>query len=173
MQGYDADHPNIELLRLRNYTTGRKLTEEEVVGPNSLDRITSLFSAMKPFVSVPPVVEHAFVHVNDDRQRVSTLCRINACGVCAITSLWRLHLALPYETKSASSYLVEWMLINRRLLTSIRSSCQTRSRMKMMQILEMKRRRRTRRKASKKTIDLNMERLTRLLFNSTCSSLST
>lgn len=51
MQGYDADHADIELLRLRNYTIGRKLTEAEVTGPDSLQRIGDLLTAMKPFVS--------------------------------------------------------------------------------------------------------------------------
>jgi len=52
-QGYDADRPDIDLLRLRNYTIGRKLDEAEVVGPHGLDRIAELLSCMKPFVSLP------------------------------------------------------------------------------------------------------------------------
>lgn len=52
-QGYDADHPDIDLLRLRNYTIGRKLTEAEVVGDGGLDRIAELLGCMKPFVSLP------------------------------------------------------------------------------------------------------------------------
>ena len=53
-QGYDADHADIDLLRLRNYTVGRKLTDEEVVAPDSLDRIAHLLTCMKPFVSSSP-----------------------------------------------------------------------------------------------------------------------
>ena len=51
-QGYDGDHPNIDLLRLRNYTIGRNLTEAEVLSNNSLDRVADLLSTMKPFVSL-------------------------------------------------------------------------------------------------------------------------
>lgn len=53
LQGYEADHADIDLLRLRNYTVGRKLTEDEVLGPRSLNRIAELFRSMKQFVSPP------------------------------------------------------------------------------------------------------------------------
>ena len=55
-QGYDADHVDIDLLRLRNYTIGRKLTEQEVIGADILDRISDLLSMMKPFVSSPALL---------------------------------------------------------------------------------------------------------------------
>ena len=51
MQGYEADNPNIELLRLRNYTIGRKLKDDEVLGPGGLQRITDLIGILTPFVS--------------------------------------------------------------------------------------------------------------------------
>src|SRR5947209_5087184 len=51
MQGYDADNPNIELLRLRNFTVGKKISDEEVLSPNGLDTIVDLICAMIPFVS--------------------------------------------------------------------------------------------------------------------------
>ena len=50
-QGYDADNPNIELLRLRNFTIGKKISDEEVIGPNGLDTIVDVICAMIPFVS--------------------------------------------------------------------------------------------------------------------------
>ncbi|KAL8670918.1 MAG: hypothetical protein Q9168_004564 [Polycauliona sp. 1 TL-2023] len=50
-KGYDGENPNISLLRLRNYTAGRKLSDEEVVGPKAPERIASLMAALKPFVS--------------------------------------------------------------------------------------------------------------------------
>jgi len=50
-QGYAADHPDIELLRLRDYTIGRKITDEEVLGDEGLDRIAALLACIKPFVS--------------------------------------------------------------------------------------------------------------------------
>jgi Conserved hypothetical protein (DUF2461) len=53
MQGYQADHPNIELLRLKNFTIGRKLDDEEITGPGFLGRIAGLVGTMAPFVSAP------------------------------------------------------------------------------------------------------------------------
>lgn len=53
-QGYEADHPNIDLLKLKNFTVGKKLPDEEVVGPRGLQRIADLVSCMVPFVSLPP-----------------------------------------------------------------------------------------------------------------------
>lgn len=50
-QGYDADNPNIELLRLRNFTIGKRLTEQEVLGPKAISRIAELIESMVPFVS--------------------------------------------------------------------------------------------------------------------------
>ena len=50
-QGYEADNPNIELLRLRNYTIGRKLKDDEVLGPGGLARISELIGLLTPFVS--------------------------------------------------------------------------------------------------------------------------
>ncbi|KAJ9663128.1 hypothetical protein H2201_005799 [Coniosporium apollinis] len=48
---YDADHEDIELLRLRNFTIGRKLKDEEVIGPNGLEHLTKLIQTMVPFIS--------------------------------------------------------------------------------------------------------------------------
>ncbi|PSK33447.1 sterol 24-C-methyltransferase [Elsinoe australis] len=49
-QGYDKDHIDIDLLRLKNFTIGRQLTDEEVVSPNFLDRVADLMGVMKPFI---------------------------------------------------------------------------------------------------------------------------
>jgi hypothetical protein len=40
-----------ELLRLRNFTLGKKLSDEDIIGSGGLDRITDLISCMVPFVS--------------------------------------------------------------------------------------------------------------------------
>ncbi|KAL6711383.1 hypothetical protein ACN47E_005914 [Coniothyrium glycines] len=48
---YTHDHRDIELLRLRNFTMGRRLTDDEITGPGVLDRITELIQNMVPFVS--------------------------------------------------------------------------------------------------------------------------
>lgn len=50
---YDAGHPDIDLLRLRNYTIGRKLSDEEVLGEPGMQRIAQLLAALFPFVSDP------------------------------------------------------------------------------------------------------------------------
>jgi hypothetical protein len=53
-QGYNEVNPNIELLRLRNFTIGKKISDEEVISPNGLDTIVDLICAMIPFVSSTP-----------------------------------------------------------------------------------------------------------------------
>ena len=54
---YEADHPEIALLRLRNYTIGRKLKDEEVLGKGALDKIADLLGILTPFVShIPNIV---------------------------------------------------------------------------------------------------------------------
>jgi len=50
-QGYDADHVDIDLLRLRNYTIGKTLTDDELVETGGMDRVAELLTCMKPFVS--------------------------------------------------------------------------------------------------------------------------
>ena len=50
-QGYEADHPQIKLLRLRNYTIGKRLTDKEMVGPGTLNKISELIGILEPFVS--------------------------------------------------------------------------------------------------------------------------
>ena len=51
LKGYEADNPNIDLLRLRNYTIGKKLKDDEVLGSGGLDRIAELIGILTPFVS--------------------------------------------------------------------------------------------------------------------------
>ncbi|GAB7359898.1 hypothetical protein MBLNU230_g7425t1 [Neophaeotheca triangularis] len=50
-KGYDADHKDIELLRLKNYTVGRKLSDDEVTGREGIDRVAELFACLKPFIT--------------------------------------------------------------------------------------------------------------------------
>lgn len=50
-QGYDSDHKDIDLIRLKNFTLGTRLSDEEVVGAKGLDRISELVGCMVPFVS--------------------------------------------------------------------------------------------------------------------------
>ena len=55
MQGFEADNPNIELLRLRNFTIGKRLTDKEILGEGALARVMEIVSAMVPFVSQSPI----------------------------------------------------------------------------------------------------------------------
>lgn len=50
-QDFSMDHKDIDLLRLRSFTLGKKLSDEEVVGPKGLDRIAELVTWIEPFVS--------------------------------------------------------------------------------------------------------------------------
>ncbi|KAG9659213.1 hypothetical protein KCU76_g19787, partial [Aureobasidium melanogenum] len=49
--GYDSGHPDIDLLRLRRFTVGTKLTDAEILDAQVLRRIADLFSALHPFVA--------------------------------------------------------------------------------------------------------------------------
>ncbi|MCJ1400915.1 hypothetical protein MMC11_004126 [Xylographa trunciseda] len=50
-KGYGADNPNIDLLRLRNFTMGCKLKDEEVVGTKGITRISEVIGIMSPFIA--------------------------------------------------------------------------------------------------------------------------
>lgn len=50
-KGYQAENPNIALLRLRSFTIGRKLKDDEVLGPGALKRIADLIGILTPFVT--------------------------------------------------------------------------------------------------------------------------
>ena len=49
-KGYEKDHPEIELLKLRNFTMGRQLTDEEVTSTRFAERLADLLGVFKPFV---------------------------------------------------------------------------------------------------------------------------
>ncbi|KAI4911071.1 hypothetical protein J4E90_007328 [Alternaria incomplexa] len=50
-KGYDHDHKDIELMRLRNYTMGRKLADDEIVGSGGLERVGELIASLVPFIT--------------------------------------------------------------------------------------------------------------------------
>ncbi|KAL0260331.1 hypothetical protein SLS55_004017 [Diplodia seriata] len=50
-QGYEKDHRDIELLRLRSFTIGKKLDDSAVMGAGGLQRITDLIACMVPFIT--------------------------------------------------------------------------------------------------------------------------
>lgn len=49
-KGFDGDHPNIDLLRLKNFTIGHRLKDGEVLGEAGRDHVAYLLSRLKPFV---------------------------------------------------------------------------------------------------------------------------
>ncbi|KAB8267438.1 hypothetical protein BDV30DRAFT_41646 [Aspergillus minisclerotigenes] len=49
--GYGLDNENIRLLRLRSFTIGRPLADEELMSPNAQDKIAALIGIMEPFVT--------------------------------------------------------------------------------------------------------------------------
>ncbi|KAF5846652.1 hypothetical protein GGP41_004742, partial [Bipolaris sorokiniana] len=50
-KGYDHDHKDIDLLRLRNFTIGRTVADEVIVGTSGLERVAELVMAMVPFIT--------------------------------------------------------------------------------------------------------------------------
>lgn len=50
-QGFDAEHKDIDLLRLKSFTLTRKLDDKEVLGQQGLARISELIATLVPFVS--------------------------------------------------------------------------------------------------------------------------
>lgn len=50
-KGYEADNPNIELLKLKNFTIGKKLKDEEVADLTGIETIAQLIATMAPFVT--------------------------------------------------------------------------------------------------------------------------
>lgn len=55
-QGYDQEHENIELLRLRNFTMGKPLPDAELLSANAQDKIAELIGVMVPFVSLSKAI---------------------------------------------------------------------------------------------------------------------
>lgn len=58
LQGYDLDNENIQLLRLRGFTIGKPLSDEDLQSTGAQDRIAALIGIMEPFVSQqsPPLL---------------------------------------------------------------------------------------------------------------------
>ncbi len=49
-QGFDRDHPEIELLRMKDVTAIHRLSDEKVLAPNFSVHVIQAFTAMKPFL---------------------------------------------------------------------------------------------------------------------------
>lgn len=71
-KGYDADHPNIDLLRLKNFTMGKKLEDKDITSADFLNRVASLVETMVPFVSRPLPCHATFLFVEEAAPAYST-----------------------------------------------------------------------------------------------------
>ena len=49
-RGFDKNHPNIDLIRLKQFIVTRKFTDDEVLAPNFLNEVTASFVAMRPYL---------------------------------------------------------------------------------------------------------------------------
>ncbi|KAJ5030719.1 hypothetical protein J3E73DRAFT_378712 [Bipolaris maydis] len=49
-KGYDHDHKDIDLLRLRNFTIGRTIADEEIVGTGGLERVAEVITYLNSVV---------------------------------------------------------------------------------------------------------------------------
>jgi uncharacterized protein (TIGR02453 family) len=50
-QGYPKDHPDIELLRMKQYVAEHRLSDEDVLAPDLVANVVELFKALKPFLT--------------------------------------------------------------------------------------------------------------------------
>jgi uncharacterized protein (DUF2461 family) len=58
VQGFHAEHRDIELLKLRNFTIGKRVPDEIFTDEDGQDQIVECFRAMVPFVSCLPWLEN-------------------------------------------------------------------------------------------------------------------
>ena len=57
-KGYDRDHPDIELLRMKEVVALKQFTDAVVLSPNFSARVVEAFTAMKPFLDYLNSVIH-------------------------------------------------------------------------------------------------------------------
>lgn len=48
-RGFDKEHPDLDLIRMKQYIVVREFTDKEVVSPNFLNEIEASFKVMRPF----------------------------------------------------------------------------------------------------------------------------
>ncbi len=46
---FDKDHPNIDLIRMKQFLVTRKFSDKEVLSPNFKEEVIATFNAMRPF----------------------------------------------------------------------------------------------------------------------------
>ncbi|KAF3917980.1 hypothetical protein ABW21_db0201222 [Orbilia brochopaga] len=57
-KGYDKGHPDIDLLRLKSYTVGKRITDAEMLLPNAMDQLVELIRILEPLASEATVERH-------------------------------------------------------------------------------------------------------------------
>ena len=50
-QGYPKDHPDIELLRMKQFVAQHSLSDEDVLSPNLTANLVGMFKVLKPFLA--------------------------------------------------------------------------------------------------------------------------
>ncbi len=49
-KGYSDDNPAIEYLKFKSFTATQALAKEELADPNSIDKVVSILTDLKPFI---------------------------------------------------------------------------------------------------------------------------
>lgn len=49
-KGFEADHPDIKLLRLRNFTVGKRLTDNDILG-DGIGKVSGVVGSLVPFIT--------------------------------------------------------------------------------------------------------------------------
>lgn len=50
IEGVDKKHPEIDLLKLRSFVVGRNFSDEVVLAPDFLDKVTETIEVLAPFI---------------------------------------------------------------------------------------------------------------------------
>ncbi|KAL3424154.1 hypothetical protein PVAG01_03435 [Phlyctema vagabunda] len=50
-KGYEKDHKDISLLKLRNFTLKKSIPDEQIVGEDAIHVVSDIFEAMQPFIT--------------------------------------------------------------------------------------------------------------------------
>jgi uncharacterized protein (TIGR02453 family) len=48
-RGFDKEHPNMDLIRMKQFIVTRAFTDDEVLAPNFLEEINNTYKAMRPY----------------------------------------------------------------------------------------------------------------------------
>jgi uncharacterized protein (TIGR02453 family) len=48
-RGFDKEHPDMDLIRMKQFIVIRNFTDEEVLSPNFLDEVSNSYKAMRPY----------------------------------------------------------------------------------------------------------------------------